>query len=81
MTTVTAEFTTVLDQIISAAFDLACAMPEAHNALHEVAGLAAEAQQRIEAELEAMHFAEMAARYETCSTRKADAISAGWGWD
>ena len=32
----TAEFTTVLDQIISAAFDLACAMPEAHNALHEV---------------------------------------------
>jgi hypothetical protein len=77
----TAEFTTVLDQIISAAFDLACAMPEAHNALHEVAGLAAEAQQRIEAELEAMHFAEMAARWEEAQDARFDAISAGWGWD
>ena len=77
----TAEFTTVLDQIISAAFDLACAMPEAHSALHEVAGLALTAQQRIEAELEAMHFAEMAARYEDMLDAKADAISAGWGWD
>lgn len=73
----TAEFTTVLDSIVSAAFDLATAMPEAAEALHQVAAMAAATQERIEADLDAQYIEQMAERYDA----RFDAISAHWGHD
>lgn len=77
----TAEFSTVLDSIVSAAFDLATAMPEAAEALHQVAAMATATQERIEADIEADYFDQMARRFEDMADARADAISAGWGWD
>ena len=73
----TAEFTTVLDSIVSAAFDLATAMPEAAEALHQVAAMAVATQERIEADLDAQYIEMMAERYDA----RFDAISAHWGHD
>ena len=73
----TAEFSTVLDRIVSAAFDLATAMPDAAEALHQVAAMAVATQERIEAQLEAQYIEQMAERYDA----RFDAISAHWGHD
>lgn len=73
----TAEFSTVLDSIVAAAFDLATAMPEAAEALHQVAAMAVATQERIEADLDTQYIEQMAERYDA----RFDAMSAHWGHD
>lgn len=78
-----AQIATILDQIISQAFDIACEMPgsKVSAMAHKLAGTASKAIEEIEQALEDAYYDEMAKRHEDMLDAQADAISAGWGWD
>lgn len=78
-----AQFATILDQIISQAFDIACEMPgsKVSRMAHTLAGTASDAIEAIEKELEDAYWDEMARQHEDMLDAMADATSAHWGHD